>query len=1016
VTDERPAALRGKAAGASPGRRVARRRLGLEPLEPRQLLAIVGGPFDEGPAPARVEPSGVGDQPAMAVAASRSVEDRPAVARDATVTGAKWSDLNGNGLRDADEPGLPGWQIFADLDASGQLDDGEPSAVTGADGTYALAVPDGAVIVAEVARAGWSQTFPAPRPPSEFDIELVFPDASLSASQQAVIAQAALRWSQIIVGDVPDFNVPGVGLVDDLRLVAVARAIDGVGGILGQAGPVTLRPGSFLPATGLMELDSADLADLEPTGLFRDLLLHEMGHALGFGTIWTNLGLLSGAGTADPRFTGAQATTQYNILFQNNQTSVPVENVGGPGTINTHWRESVFDNELMTGAANFGVANPLSRLTVASLGDLGYAVNLEAADPYTPPSAGAGLGPAVGRFVALDLNPTILRPEDRATPAGPRNVAGPGTHLLVVTSGQTVSGIDFGNDPDPFALQGAVWDDTNGNAVRDAGEPGLAGWTVFLDQNSSGQWDPSEPSTVTDASGNYTLTADLGPGQFRLAALPQPGWQATFPVPSGFHVISAQPGQTQAGLSFGWRQSEFDLAGTVWNDRNGDGLREASERGAAGVVIFVDLDQDGIVGQGEPAVTSDSAGRFGFRGLATGTYLVRAVIQPGWRPTFPELGAPHSGVVGAAGIGPDVDFGMQPEVDYGDAPAPYPTRASQNGASHGIEPGFHLGAWVDDDDDGQPAVGAVGDDRDDLQNDEDGVVSRSDLLPGTTASLDVTASRRGVLHAWVDFNADGDWDDAGERVLDNRIAAAGMNRLYFLVPAATLPGVTYARFRLSHEPGLGPTGPALAGEVEDYQVTIGARDSSSSTGAPGGPPTVAAPFANPVHPQDVSGDGRITALDALLVINELNARGARQLPGDRLAPGAPTTLVDVNSDGFLTPRDALEVINFLNGTPAGAGEATGRAVPGLVPPARRPGDDAGYARRTSVPAYSTPPGTAGSRTIAARGNHLARPRPSTNLPAAGPLVLPKLSELETWDSDLTQIAADVAQHLERPAT
>jgi hypothetical protein len=60
---------------------------------------------------------------------------------------------------------------------------------------------------------------------------------------------------------------------------------------------------------------------------------------------------------------------------------VPVENTGGPTTQDVHWSEAVFENELMTGFIN-SAGNPLSRLTVASLQDLGYVVNFDAAEPY----------------------------------------------------------------------------------------------------------------------------------------------------------------------------------------------------------------------------------------------------------------------------------------------------------------------------------------------------------------------------------------------------------------------------------------------------------------------------------------------------------------------------------------------------------------------------------------------------------------------------------------------------------
>lgn len=63
---------------------------------------------------------------------------------------------------------------------------------------------------------------------------------------------------------------------------------------------------------------------------------------------------------------------------------VPVEDQQGPGTKCGHWKEARFDHELMTGFVENGPM-PLSTLTVGALQDLGYQVDLSAADAYTPP-------------------------------------------------------------------------------------------------------------------------------------------------------------------------------------------------------------------------------------------------------------------------------------------------------------------------------------------------------------------------------------------------------------------------------------------------------------------------------------------------------------------------------------------------------------------------------------------------------------------------------------------------------
>jgi len=221
-----------------------------------------------------------------------------------------------------------------------------------------------------------------------FEIVVRFPDASLTPAQQQVFRDAARRWSQIIIGDLPSMMVDGRE-IDDVEITATAVPIDGAYGVLGQAGPRVIRPGAQgLPATGIMQFDTADVARMVSEGTFTNVILHEMGHVIGIGTLWDSFGFVTGVGTANPQYVGVRALAEYQALVGTGSTptGVPVENVGGPGSRDAHWRESVFDNELMTSIAEFpNVPMPISRLTVASLEDLGYRVNYAAADPYRLP-------------------------------------------------------------------------------------------------------------------------------------------------------------------------------------------------------------------------------------------------------------------------------------------------------------------------------------------------------------------------------------------------------------------------------------------------------------------------------------------------------------------------------------------------------------------------------------------------------------------------------------------------------
>jgi hypothetical protein len=230
--------------------------------------------------------------------------------------------------------------------------------------------------------------------------------------QLLAFAEAELRWESLVSGDLPDVSGnlgaddcftgnPAVsGPFDDLHIFVSIKPIDGAGNVLGQAGPcfvrVTNPPGGTsdnLTVIGHMQFDVDDVDALEDEGALSAVILHEMGHVLGFGTLWgpDEFDLLrnpSGPNPnpplADTHFIGPLAIAAFNAAGGNSYTGakVPVMNVGGAGTVNSHWRDEVFDPEVMTGFLNPG-ANPLSAVTLQSLADLGYTVDVDAADDFT---------------------------------------------------------------------------------------------------------------------------------------------------------------------------------------------------------------------------------------------------------------------------------------------------------------------------------------------------------------------------------------------------------------------------------------------------------------------------------------------------------------------------------------------------------------------------------------------------------------------------------------------------------
>lgn len=229
---------------------------------------------------------------------------------------------------------------------------------------------------------------------------------ALSARQQLAVDRAVATWQGAIRGDLSNIPMNAAAgtcfstqpkvqeTVDDILIFIEFVAIDGAGKTLGEAGPCYVRTDNSLPIMGHLKLDVADLALMEGNGTIDAVVSHEIGHILGIGTMWTTRNLLTGAGTPDPLFSGSYAVTAWQGLGGTGY--VPVENTGGEGTKEGHWRESTFGSELMTGWINAG-NNPLSALTIASLADLGYGANQGAAASYT-------LGGGTGRASAgIDL-------------------------------------------------------------------------------------------------------------------------------------------------------------------------------------------------------------------------------------------------------------------------------------------------------------------------------------------------------------------------------------------------------------------------------------------------------------------------------------------------------------------------------------------------------------------------------------------------------------------------------------
>jgi len=234
----------------------------------------------------------------------------------------------------------------------------------------------------------------------QYNIEISFKGGDWTVELQDAFIKSADLLSSIVTADVQDVFFRGK-VIDDIRIDAELTQIDGSGGILGQAGPTAIRTAGYLPATAIMQFDTADATDMNTadpaTDVWEEVVLHEMLHSIGFGSIWSYLGLVDDTG-ADPVFTGQHAQAAAG-------GTVVVEADGGSGTALSHWDDATYGSEIMTGYL-YGVVgvdpvdgspilgdpsnvdadlaagtasltdgaavSDLSNMTIASLEDLGY--------------------------------------------------------------------------------------------------------------------------------------------------------------------------------------------------------------------------------------------------------------------------------------------------------------------------------------------------------------------------------------------------------------------------------------------------------------------------------------------------------------------------------------------------------------------------------------------------------------------------------------------------------------------
>lgn len=531
------------------------------------------------------------------------------------IVGTVWNDVDQDGIRATDpvtgdftEPGLAGWTMFLDLNNNLAPDAGEPTTLTDAMGGYSFVnLPAGDYEVTELLPDGWEPT-------KHFDIRQT---AGVVAQQQAVqdFANFSLLNGSIQGTIWNDLNADGIRAADpdtgkftDPGLAGWTVFLDlNVDGIA-QAG----EPTTVTNSDGEYTFISVVAGDYEVT----EVLPSGWYISPTFDTRQT-VAVLGGEKSTAGDFA--------NFTIQN-------------GSI----RGTVWNDLNRDGIRNVSLAGEFTDPPLQSWQiflDLNRNKLADAGEPVT-------LTDVNGAYTFADLQVGDYEVQEILPTGWETTVTYDNAQTVTVFSGTESTARDFANfnlsTAIPGTVSGIVWNDLNGNGVRDVNvttgaftDPGLANWTIFVDVNANGTFDSTEPTATSAADGSYSISGVL-PGTVRVIEVSQAGWRPTAPG-TGARTFALKNGENATDLDFGnYTLQEAAIRGTVYADSNHDGIRNIGERGLSEITVYLDTNDNGVHDVGEPSTTTspdlfftpavDEAGTYNFTHLAAGTYTVRTIV------------------------------------------------------------------------------------------------------------------------------------------------------------------------------------------------------------------------------------------------------------------------------------------------------------------------------------------------------------------------------------------------------
>ncbi len=207
------------------------------------------------------------------------------------------------------------------------------------------------------------------------------------------------------------------------------------------------------------------------------------------------------------------------------------------------------------------------------------------------------------------------------------------TPIVNLTPGSNLTNINIGNIGNVSnrgSISGIKFNDTNTNGRLDPGENGLADITLYLDLNQNGFLDEGEPPTITGVNGEYSFQ-DLPPNTYILREISPPGFAQTTPDP----ILNVTSGSNLI-VNIGNVSNRGSISGIKFNDTNTNGRFDPGENGLQDITLYLDLNQNGFLDEGEPPTITGVNGEYSFQDLPPNTYILREISPPGFAQTTPD--------------------------------------------------------------------------------------------------------------------------------------------------------------------------------------------------------------------------------------------------------------------------------------------------------------------------------------------------------------------------------------------